>query len=92
MYLSVSVGVAAQSNKNALFGAMFKKGTLEVSAFFGVIEQVCFSFSAGISWTKAYLKVGLLLALSKGLTGLYLGEYVEISVPTWLLAAIGSNN
>ena len=84
--LTISCGVAAQSNKNALLGGMFKRGTMEVSAFFGVNNYVCFSFSAGITWTKAYLKVGILVAMSKGWTGFYGGAYVEISVPTWLLA------
>ena len=63
--LTISCGVAAQTNKNALFGGMFKKGALEVSGFFGVSNIVCFSFSAGITWQKAYIKVGLLLAMSK---------------------------
>ena len=85
--LTISCGVAAQTNKNALFGGLFKKGTLEVSASFGVNNYVCFGFSAGITWSKAYIKVGLLLAMSKGPTGFYGGASVEISVPTWLLAA-----
>lgn len=84
--LTISVGVAAQTNKNALFGGLFKKGILEVSTFFGVNNYVCFSFSAGITWRKAYIKVGLLLAMSKRPAGFYGGAYVEISVPTWLLA------
>ena len=84
--LTISCGIAAQTNKNALFGGMFKRGTLEVSAFFGISNYVCFSFSAGITWRKAYIKIGLLLAMSKGWSGFYGGAYVEISVPTWLLA------
>jgi RHS repeat-associated protein len=84
--LTISCGIAAQTNKNALFGGMFKKGTLEVSAFLGVSNYVCFSFSAGVTWRKAYIKVGLLLAMSRGWSGFYGGAYVEISVPTWLLA------
>ncbi len=84
--LTISCGVAAQTNKNALFGGLFKKGTLEASAFFGVSNYVCFSFSAGITWSKAYIKVGLLLAMSRGPVGFYGGAYVELSVPTWLLA------
>ena len=84
--LTISCGIAAQTNKNALFGGMFKRGTLEVSAFFGISNYVCFSFSAGITWRKAYIKIGLLLAMSRGWSGFYGGAYVEISVPTWLLA------
>ena len=84
--LTISCGIAAQTNKNALFGGMFKRGTLEVSAFFGISNYVCFSFSAGITWQKAYIKIGLLLAMSRGWSGFYGGAYVEISVPTWLLA------
>ena len=56
--LTISCGIAAQTNKNALFGGMFKKGTLEVSAFFGISNCLCFSFSAGITWSKAYIKIG----------------------------------
>ena len=84
--LTISCGIAAQTNKNALFGGLFKRGTLEVSAFFGISNYVCFSFSAGITWRKAYIKIGLLLAMSRGWSGFYGGAYVEISVPTWLLA------
>lgn len=58
-----------------------------MSAFFGVSNYVCFSLSAGITWRKAYIKVGLLLAMSRSLAGYYGGAYVELSVPTWLLSA-----
>lgn len=85
--LTISFGVAAQTNKNALFGGLFAKGALEVSAFFGVRNNVCFGFSAGITWSKAYIKVGLLFAMPGGPAGIYGGVYVEVSVPTWLLAA-----
>ena len=84
--LTISVGVAAQTNKNALFGGIFKKGTLEVSSFFGVNSAVCFGFSAGVTCARSYIKVGLLVAMSRAAAGFYGGAYVEISVPTWILA------
>lgn len=72
--------ITAQTNNNALFGGMFKRGTLEVSAFFGISNYVCFSFSAEITWRKACIKIGLLLAMSSGWAGFYGGACVEISV------------
>lgn len=73
-----------------LFGGFFKNGALEVSSFFGINEYICLSLSTGVSWKKAYIKTGLLLALSKRPSGAYVGMYVEISVPTWLLAAVAT--
>ena len=85
--LTLSVGIAAQTNKNALFGGMFKRGTLEVSAALGINNFACFSFSAGVNWSKAYLKTGVLIAFSKSASGFYGGVYLELSISTWLLAA-----
>lgn len=84
--LTFSVGASVQSNKNALFGAMFKKGTLEVSSYLGINNYACFGFSAGINWRKAYLKAGIFIALSKGPSGLCIGFCIQINIPTWLLA------
>ncbi len=86
--LTVSIGAAIQTNKNAIFGGMFKKGTLEVSAFLGINNYACFSFSAGINWKKAYIKIGFLVALSKKASGGYVGAYIELSIATWLLAVV----
>ena len=86
--LTVSIGAAIQTNKNAIFGGMFKKGTLEVSAFLGINNCACFSFSAGINWKKAYIKIGFLVALSEKASGGYVGAYIELSIATWLLAVV----
>ena len=85
--VTVGFGVCVQSNKNALFGGLFKKGTLEVSAYLGITNSICFSFSAGITWSRAYLKIGLGAAIpSNKRSGLFAGVSIEVSVPTWLLA------
>jgi RHS repeat-associated protein len=88
LYLQFSVGVAIQSKKDALFGGIFKRGTFEISAFLGINELTCFSISAGVTWEKAYIKFGLLLAYPKLNYGVYMGFYVELSIPTWLLAVV----
>ena len=85
--VTVGFGVCVQSNKNALFGGLFKKGTLEVSAYLGITNSISFSFSAGITWSRAYLKIGLGAAIpSNKRSGLFAGVSIEVSVPTWLLA------
>ena len=86
LYIKITVGAALQTNKNAIWGGMFKKGTLEISSFLGITNNTCFSFSTGISFSKAYIKFGLLIALSNIPSGAYVGAYIELSVPTWLLA------
>ncbi len=82
------IGASLQSNKNALFGALFKRKTIEVSSYFGISNNVSFAFTVGINWRKAYLKTGICIALSKDSSGKCIGAYIELSVPTWILAAI----
>lgn len=87
LFLTISLGAAVQSNKSAIFGGLFQKGVLEVSAFLGIKDYSCFAFSAGVTLKRSYIKTGLLWALSDSPYGAYLGLCVEISVPTWVLAA-----
>ena len=86
LFIQMSVGIAVQTNKNALFGGLFKRGTIEVSYFLGINSFACFSISSGITLNKTYIKIGLLLALPKPMSGAYVGVYIEVSIPTWLAA------
>lgn len=61
---------------------------ISLSAFLGINNYACFSFSAGINWKKAYIKIGFLVALSKKASGGYVGAYIELSIATWLLAVV----
>ena len=83
--IKIEVALAAQSNANGIFGGMFNRGTIEVSAFAGITDKLSFAFSAGCTWTKMYLKMGLLFSPTN--SGLYFALTLELSV-SYITAAV----
>ena len=90
LYLKVSASIAAQTNKNAIFGAMFSKKTLELSMSAGIGKYGFVGLSTGIGWRKAYLKFGLLIGWPQKGSGLYAGVCIELGVPTWMLIGVAA--
>ncbi|MGM9680632.1 MAG: RHS repeat-associated core domain-containing protein, partial [Eubacteriales bacterium] len=84
--IEISVSVAAQTNANAIYGGMFAKGVIEISAFWGITDKLCFAFSPGITWKETYMKLGLLYSPTS--SGLYYALTLKISVSHLTAAAI----